>query len=156
MREAVQIGLYILASVFLVVTVVLILYVVRDIRQTGFSKGDALAFAAIAVTALGIIVPIILAQTSTRTGTGPDTGQTTNESRGPDTPLIESVDYWYNTQYRTDCRDRAAQAFVVDVRKRTGLGPPDSEYSDGYTIYVQQVESGDLTGDGRPEAAVLL
>jgi hypothetical protein len=131
-----------------IVALVAVAYIVQSvIRTRDFSRSDAWA-------ALAIIVAILLAQTATsqtptQTGPGPATGRTTSKSTGPDVPPIESVDYWYNTRYRTDCRGIAAQAFVVDVRDRGGT-------SDGYGIYVQQVDSGDLNGDGEPEAAVLL
>jgi murein DD-endopeptidase MepM/ murein hydrolase activator NlpD len=76
------------------------------------------------------------------------------------TKSVSDVD-WRNTQYTTDCQDLAAQPFTVEVHNGEGQKgykppfgtPPDRPY---YIFRVQTVSTGDLTGDGRPEAAVLL
>ena len=44
----------------------------------------------------------------------------------------------------------------MEVQNGEGYGPADSESSSGYSVGVEAVAVGDLTGDGSPEAAVLL
>ena len=71
------------------------------------------------------------------------------------TKSVSDVD-WRNTQYTADCQGLAAEPFTVDVHNGEGDGPPDNRYYNGYIVEVEAVTTGDLTGDGRPEAAVLL
>lgn len=70
---------------------------------------------------------------------------------------IKDVD-WQNHDYTTDCAGNAPKPFPVTAASgkaetRPGAVPGGDEY---YDIDVLQVATGDLTGDGRPEAAVLL
>lgn len=65
-----------------------------------------------------------------------------------------SVD-WKNTQYTLDCERTVP--IKVHVRNGHGDGPPDSDYYNGYIVRVEAVtRPQDLTGNGKPETAVLL
>jgi hypothetical protein len=76
-------------------------------------------------------------------------GNTSNQT-------VENVD-WSNTQYTTDCGGVAPKSFSVEVQNGEGYTPAsDTTSFRGYSILVESVAIGDLTGDGSSEAAVLL
>lgn len=68
---------------------------------------------------------------------------------------VESVD-WYNTQYTVACPSIAPQPFTLDVSDGEGHAPPSGENKQGYDVRVVSVATGGLSGNGRPEVAVLL
>lgn len=63
---------------------------------------------------------------------------------------------WRNTSYVLTCSGRAAKPFSVRVRQGEGRARGDRNSPDGYLVSVAEVASGDLTGDGRAETAVLV
>jgi hypothetical protein len=60
---------------------------------------------------------------------------------------------WYNTSYTSTCGGNALQPFTVNVQNGKGTSPGSPQH---YYVQVEAVKHGDLTGDGRPETAVLL
>jgi hypothetical protein len=69
--------------------------------------------------------------------------------------LIEPKVDWRNTQYDTDCAGMSDRPFSIRVRNGSGEFHSPGGYS-YYRVIVQATATGDLTGDGRPETAVLL
>jgi hypothetical protein len=60
---------------------------------------------------------------------------------------------FYNTSYTSTCGGRAPHPFTVNVQNGKGTAPGSPQH---YDVQVDAVKHGDLTGDGRPETAVLL
>jgi hypothetical protein len=65
-------------------------------------------------------------------------------------------DDWRNTTYTLPCGDVPDRPLTVTVRNGEGRTPGDSRSRNAYLITVWAVATGDLTGDGRAETAVLL
>jgi hypothetical protein len=63
---------------------------------------------------------------------------------------------WRNTRYTVACPGIAPQPFQVPLHNGHGHASPSGDNSGGYDVDVADVVTGDITGDRRPEAAVLL
>ena len=66
-----------------------------------------------------------------------------------------SID-WYNTSYTSTCGGAAPHPFSVNVQNGKGTAPGGSQDSyQHYDVQIEAVKYGDLTGNGRPDTAVL-
>ena len=63
---------------------------------------------------------------------------------------------WHNTTYTLSCGGLSARPVTVTVHNGEGRAPADGRSPSGYWVRVAAVASGDLTGDGRAETAVML
>lgn len=62
---------------------------------------------------------------------------------------------WRNTTYTVPCGGFSARPVTATVRSGEGTAPGDRNWPSGYQLWVWTTTTGDLTGDGRPETAVL-
>ncbi|WP_066375001.1 hypothetical protein [Herbidospora mongoliensis] len=67
---------------------------------------------------------------------------------------VAGVDF-RNREYTLPCGGISPEPLKVTMRDGRARHPGDRRYSHGYALAVEAVAVGDLTGDGRPEAAVL-
>jgi len=63
---------------------------------------------------------------------------------------------WRNRGYTLTCGDLTTSPVTARVRDGIGRAPGDHRSPTGYEVFVRAVATGDLTGDGRAETAVLL
>jgi hypothetical protein len=90
------------------------------------------------------------------TGTGTFT---VGLQRSPAASIPADPGYWANRGYIVACPGLAAQPFPVTVQNGLGHGAPQSGAAAGYDVGVGGTDgfaAGDLTGDGRPEVAVVI
>ncbi|GIE91642.1 hypothetical protein [Actinoplanes regularis] len=63
---------------------------------------------------------------------------------------------WRNTSYQSDCAGESATQLSVTIRDGVGEVPPADPGFAPSEFWVESSAVGDLTGDDRPEAAVVL
>lgn len=68
---------------------------------------------------------------------------------------VKDVD-WKNAWYTVECPRIAPRPFNVSIANGEGHGPGDEVRPDGYRVYADTFAMGDLTGDGKPEVAVVV
>jgi hypothetical protein len=120
--------------------------------------------------ATGIALTVLAAVTSfiaTFTGalnlvlsqlTGTDTF-TISLQRSPAPAIPTGQTYWTNGTYTVACPGLASEPFSVTMHNGVGHGAPQNDASAGFDVGAGGANAfavGDLTGDGRPEVAIVI
>jgi hypothetical protein len=134
-------------------------------RAPLFSRRRATLLAVLCAAAVAAAAYVVLAPSARRIGapqgpgavarpaTTPPSAPTTSRSSVKPNPRLIAA--WRNRTYTTDCHRLAARPFKARVRDGRATAPGDRHYR-RYAVAVRPVLKADLTGDGRPETAVLL
>jgi hypothetical protein len=77
----------------------------------------------------------------------------------PGLTLSTDPNYWANSSYTVTCPGIAPQPFSVTVHNGQGHGAPQNGFAQGFDVAVGGTggfATGDLTGDGQPEVALVV
>lgn len=86
-------------------------------------------------------------------GLGASQASAGGRTAGATSVSVKDVD-WKNAWYTVECPNIAPRPFNVSIVNGEGQGPADEVRPDGYVVRTTAITVGDLTGDGKPEAAV--
>jgi hypothetical protein len=111
-------------------------------------------FAALAISSLGVVTQAFAAPSPVKTVVTQAHSAPAGIQHG--TTPVNTID-WHNRPYTTTCADLSRGPFTVNLKNGKGEAPGigTSDY-DSFQVAVEALATGDLTGDGRDETAVLL